>query len=125
MNKVSINGKTYTAPDGCSISVVNNKVYIDGKLTEDFSDWKEKNIEINVEGNCNELRTDAGNVTIKGNVEGDVKTDCGNINISGDVKGDVESDCGNINASNILGKVETDCGNISTGSFIKNMFKHL
>ena len=27
MNKVSINGRTYTAPDGCSVSVVGNKVY--------------------------------------------------------------------------------------------------
>ena len=32
MNTVTINGKTYSAPDGCSMSVINNKVYVDGKL---------------------------------------------------------------------------------------------
>ena len=112
MNKVSINGKTYTAPDGVSVSVVNNKVYFNGKLAEDFNDWKEKNIEIKIEGNCNKVTADAGNITVNGNVEGDVSADAGNINIKGDVKGNVEADCGNISANHINGNVRTDCGNI-------------
>ena len=87
MNKVNINGKTYTAPDGCSVSVINNKVYFNGKLAEDFNDWKEKNIEIKVEGNCKEVKADAGNITVEGNVEGDIKCDTiESINIKGSCK---------------------------------------
>lgn len=119
MNKVTINGKSYTAPDGCSISVVNNKVYVDGKLLENFNDWKEKNIEIKVEGNCKEVKADAGNITIGGNVEGDASSDAGNITIRGDVKGNAKTDCGNIKAHHIFGNVSTDCGNINGNTYMK------
>ena len=123
MNTVNINGRKYTAPDGVSISVINNKVYFDGKLAEDFNDWKEKKIEIIVEGNCKELKADTGNITINGNVEGDVTADTGNIIVKNNVQGNVTSDCGNVNAHHIFGNVTTDCGNISgsskVGSFIE------
>ena len=113
MNKVNINGKTYTAPDGCSVSVINNKVYFNGKLAEDFNDWKEKNIEIKVEGNCKEVKADAGNITVEGNVEGDIKCDTiESIN--------TKTDCGNIKAHHIFGNANTDCGNINGASKICN-----
>ena len=113
MNKVTINGKTYTAPDGCSINVINNKAYVNGKLLEDFNDWKEKNIEIKVEGNCNEVKADAANITVGGNVEGNVSSDAGNITIRGDIKGDAKTDCGNIKSHHIFGNASTDCGNVN------------
>ena len=112
MNKVSINGKTYTAPDGCSVSVINNKVYFNGKLAEDFNDWKEKNIEIKIEGNCNEVKADAGNINVNGDVNGNASSDAGNITVKGNVKGNAITDCGNIKAHHIFGKASTDCGNI-------------
>lgn len=116
MNKVTINGKTYTAPGGCSVSVINNKVYFNGKLAEDFNDWKEKNIEIKVEGNCKEVKVDAGNITVEGNVEGDASSDAGNITVRGDVKGNAKTDCGHIKAKQIFGNATTDCGNIRGAS---------
>ena len=58
MNKVYVNGKKYILPNG-SVSVVNNKVYWNGKLVEDCYLLKEKII----------------NITIEGNVEGDIKCD--------------------------------------------------
>lgn len=126
MNTVNVNGKTYNAPDGCSVSVINNKVYFNGKLAEDFNDWKEKNIEIKVEGNCKEVKVDAGNINIKGNVEGNVNTDAGNISIEGDVIGNVTADCGNISANHISGNATTDCGNIGRNSiFSKIIEKYL
>jgi len=128
MNKVIINGKTYTAPDGCSISVINNKAYVNGKLLENFNDWKEKNIEIKVEGNCKEVKADVGNITISGNVEGNASSDAGNITIRGDVKGNAKTDCGNIKAHHIFGNASTDCGNVngnmrisSFGNFSSNI----
>ena len=126
MNVVNINGKIYSAPDNCVVSVKNNKVYFNGKLAEDFNDWKEKNIKIVVEGNCKEVKADAGNITIEGNVEGNVNADASNISIEGDVKGNVTADCGNISANYIAGNVSTDCGNIGKNSiFSKIIQKYL
>lgn len=126
MNVVNINGKTYTAPDGCNVSVINNKVYFNDKLVEVFNDWKKKNIKIIVEGNCKEVKADTGNITIKGNVEGNVNTDAGNISIEGDVKGNVTTDCGNISANHITGQISTYCGNVGRNSiFSKIIQKYL
>lgn len=121
MNKVNINGKTYSAPDGVSVSVINGKVYFNGKLQENLNDWKEKNIEIIVEGDCKEVKADVGNITIKGSVEGNVNADTGNIRIEGDVQGNVTTDMGNISAAHIAGNATTDCGNISKGSFFSKI----
>lgn len=126
MNTVNINGKIYSAPDNCVVSVKDNKVYFSGKLQENLNDWKEKNIEIIVCGNCKEVKADAGNINIKGNVEGNVNADAGNISIEGDVRGNVTADCGNISANHISGNVSTDCGNIGHNSiFSKIIQKYL
>ena len=120
MNKVNINGRTYTAPDGCSVSVINNKVYFNGKLAEDFNDWKEKNIEIKIEGNCTEVKADAGNITIEGNVEGDASSDAGNIKIRGDVKGNAQTDCGNIRGAQNVNSL--NIGNGWLNNIIEKIF---
>jgi len=120
MNKVSINGKTYTAPDGVSVSVINGKVYFDGKLVENLNDWKETKIEITIEGNCKEVKCDSGNINVNGNVEGDVTADTGNINVRGDIKGNVTTDTGNIKSHHIFGNASTDIGNINGVSNIHN-----
>ena len=70
MNTVYVNDKKYTLPNG-SVSVVNNKVYWNGILVEDCDLFKEKII----------------NITIEGNVEGDIKCDTiESINIKGSCK---------------------------------------
>ena len=56
MNTAYVNGKKYILPNG-SVSVVNNKVYWNGILVEDCDLFKEKTI----------------NITIEGNIEGDIK----------------------------------------------------
>lgn len=123
MNKVTVNGKTYTAPDGCSVSVINNKVYFNSKLAEDFNDWKEKNIEIKVEGNCAEVRTDTGDITIEGNVDGNVSSNVGDIKVRGDVKGNVSTNCGDISSHHIFGNSSTNCGDTIGDGFISGLLK--
>lgn len=126
MSTVNINGKNYEVPNGCSVSVINNKVYFNGKLAEDFNDWKEKKIEITIVGDCEEIKVDAGNVTVKGSVKGNVNADAGNISVEGDIRGNVTADCGNISANYIAGNVSTDCGNIGKNSvFSKIIQKYL
>lgn len=126
MSTVNVNGKTYEFPNGCSVSVKNGKVYFEGKLADDFKNLKDKKIEIIVCGNCKEVKADAGNITVKGNVEGNVVSDAGNISIEGDVRGNVTAECGNISAYHISGNVSTDCGNIGHNSiFSKIIQKYL
>ena len=135
MNTVNINGKTYTAPDGVSVSVINGKVYFNGKLQEDFKDYKEKKIEIIIEGNCKEIKCDTGNITVKGNVEGNITADTGNIDVKGDIRGNVTTDCGNIKSHYIFGNVSTDIGiingsnksyrKVKSNNWLKEMFEDI
>ena len=129
MNKVCVNGRTYTAPDGCSINVINNKVYANGKLIEDCNKCKEKKIEIKIEGNCGNVEVDAADLTVNGNIEGNVEVDAGNITCRGDIRGDVSVDAGNISCHHIFGNTEVDCGivkgnnsmNFNSGGWFNNI----
>lgn len=70
MNTVYVNDNKYTLPNG-SFHIINNKVYWNGFLVEDCNFFKEKII----------------NITIEGNVEGDIKCDTiESINIKGSCK---------------------------------------
>ena len=120
MNKVCVNGRTYTAPDGCSVSVINDKVYFNGKLQEDFKDYKERKIEIIIEGNCKEIKCDTGNITVKVNVESNITADTGNIYVKGDIRGNVTTDCDNIRSHHIFGNASTDIGIINGHKSISN-----
>ena len=126
MNTVNVNGKTYEVPNGCSVSVINGKIYFDGKLADDFKNWKDKKIEITIVGDCEEVKVDAGNVTVKGSVKGNVSVDAGDISVEGDIRGNVSADCGDISANYIAGNATTDCGNIGRNSiFSKIIQKYL
>lgn len=121
MNTITINDKTYSAPDGCSINVINmniinNKVYVNGKLFEDCNTDNSKKIEIKIEGNCSNVNVDAANLTINGNVDGKVAVDAGNITCNGDIKGDVKCDCGKISCNNIFGNTDVDCGVVKSST---------
>lgn len=89
---VIINGKTYR---GKNISVINNKVVIDGK--EITSGNETLNIEVS--GNVDKINC-SGHVVVKGN-SGSI--DCGgSVIVSGDVHGNI--DCGgSCNCRNISG----------------------
>ena len=121
MNTITINDKTYSAPDGCSINVINmniinNKVYVNGKLFEDCNADNSKKIKIKIEGNCGNVNVDAANLTINGNVDGKVSVDAGNITCNGDIKGDVKCDCGKISCNNIFGNTDVDCGIVKSST---------
>ena len=121
MNTITINDKTYSAPDGCGINVINmnvinNKVYVNGKLFEDSNTDNSKKIEIKIEGNYSNVNVDAANLTINGNVDGKVSVDAGNITCNGDIKGDVKCDCGKISCNNIFGNTDVDCGVVKSST---------
>ena len=105
---IIINGKSYS---GSNLTISNNKVIIDGVVVGDDDS---KIINIKVEGNINSLIVDNCN---KLEIVGDchnVSSKNGNISIKGNVENNVENKNGNIVAKNIAGNATTKNGNITS-----------
>lgn len=90
-NKAIVNGVKIDIPEGASVSIRNNKVFINGE------EYKSKELEnkefanIIVNGNAGNISCD-NSVEVKGDVKGDIS--CGNsVKIDKNVIGDI--DCGN------------------------------
>ena len=94
--------------EGNSISIINNKIFVDGKEIE----TEEKVINIIVEGNLDKLEVDCCNSIKVNGVTKDIEVSNGNIAISGDVKGNVNNINGNIIAKVINGNCKTTNGDI-------------
>lgn len=87
MNKITINGKTISTPDSSSVSVINNRLIVNGKVVEDLQQYETKNIEITINGDCRDIET-TGNVIVQGNCK---DIDCnGNVTCYGDINGDID-----------------------------------
>ena len=94
--------------EGNSVSIINNKIFVDGKEIE----TEEKVINIIVEGNLDKLEVDCCNSIKVNGVTKDVEVSNGNITINGDVKGNVNNINGNIIAKAINGNCKTINGDI-------------
>lgn len=109
MSTVTINGQTFTSHGG-SISIINGEVTIDG--VKQTGDKLKGVVKVEITGDPLNVTIDAP-VTIRGNVNGDVKAD-GPVTC-GDVGGDVEAD-GPVTCGNVQGNVEADgpctCGDV-------------
>lgn len=90
-----------------TISINNGKIYVNGKLREDF---KSPSIEIKIEGNVANVRTGSGDVSIIGDVSA-INTASGDVACK-DVKGSVLTMSGNVTCGNVDGNVSTMSGNI-------------
>ena len=77
--------------EGNNVSIINNKIFVDGKEIE----TEEKVINIIVEGNLDKLEVDCCNSIKVNGVTKDIEVSNGNIAISGDVKGNVNNINGN------------------------------
>jgi hypothetical protein len=97
MTTARVNGTVITVPSGCSVSVVNNEVYVNGVRYE--PDLSTRELKIVVEGSVGELKVDRGSVHVSGDVAGSVN--CG----------------GSLNAHTIVGNVDAGgsvkCGAVS------------
>ena len=106
VKSIEINGHKIHNPVG-DVSINGNNITI-GTRTITVTD---KVINITVNGDV--ISTCKGhNITVKGDVDGDVECSAGNVEIGGDVMGDVETRAGNITVKgDVMGDVETQCGN--------------
>lgn len=103
---IVINGRKFS---GKSVSITNGKIVIDGKPVD--SDISEKEINVTIEGNCENVENGSGYITVKGDVLGFVRAGSGNINC-GDVKGSVSTGSGDVKCGKVEGGVSTGSGDI-------------
>lgn len=107
-----INGKIIRNITGSVITFERGKMYVDGKLLEDFEQSDEKVFNITINGSVEKVTIDVcSSLTVKGNA-GKVKTGSGSITVGGDVMGDVSTGSGRVECGNVAGDVSTGSGNV-------------
>lgn len=100
MNKVVINGKSYEVPNG-NISIIGNKIYVDGKEFTEEMEKDSKIVDVIVYGNVSKIDCQ-GSVEVKGNAE---NINCGgSCSVNKDVAGDVSAG-GSVRCNNVKGTV--------------------
>ena len=104
---ININGKKYEVEGSGDVSIKNGQVFVDGKPINTPS--TEKQINISIQGNVQNLKVDEGDVQIEGVVLGNV--DCGGSFIGSSVGGDV--DCGGSAQCTSVG------GNVDAGGSVQ------
>jgi hypothetical protein len=109
--QINVNGKTFEVPDGSSINVINDNVYVNGEIyTGPGQETKDFKIEIT--GGLAHLSVVRGNVTVNGNTE---QINCGgSVSVTGSVTGNVDAG-GSVNCGNISGDVDAG-GSVNCGS---------
>ena len=85
--KIIIDGKTTIV--GRSISINNNKIYVDGKLYTDNEQFKEGYVlgNITIQGNVQSINC-SGDVVVNGTVNGNISTS-GDVTVRGTHNGDI------------------------------------
>lgn len=107
MSRININNRTYS---GNSVVITNGKVIVDGK--DVTPEKNEREINIIIEGNIDDLNVDACNkLSVNGNV-GSVKTLSGDVDVDGYVSGSVSTMSGDVDCGNVNGSVSTMSGDI-------------
>lgn len=107
MAHININGRSYS---GRSVNIINGKVFVNG-VEADTADAKEVKIAIN--GPVESLQCDAANqIAVIGNV-GTIKTQSGDVEVRGNVTGGIQTMSGDVEAKTIHGPVSTMSGDIT------------
>lgn len=110
--RVLVNGDSFNVTAGGDVNINGNRVTIGGKTVQADGPV----IKITVEGDVEKVYCDGGDVTVNGNVGGDVDVSAGNVTVGGDVNGDIDTSAGNIKVSgNVAGDIDCSCGNITVG----------
>ena len=122
MAQVIVNGSVI---NGDNIEISKNNVKVDGvdysfevdKLgIQIIGDVKSLNIKacntVKIEGSCELVDTLSGDVTVDGNVNGNVNTKSGDVSVKGDVKQSVKTMSGDVEATMIMGSTSTMSGDI-------------
>lgn len=104
---VTINGKSYS---GKNVTINNGNILIDGKPVG--NDVSTPDIYITIQGSIDSLQVDSCNsLKVKGDC-GTVKSSAGDITISGNVSGDVNTTSGDVRCGYVSGSVSSMSGDV-------------
>lgn len=111
MNTIVINGQTITT-NGRNVTIINNKVLVDGKEISDLNKIAGKEINITIDGDVGKLEIDyCTKVQVNGNTQ-NVKTTSGDVDVTGDVNGSIQTMSGDVDCGNVGGNISTMNGDI-------------
>lgn len=110
---ISIDGKCYSdIPSNCDFHTTDKGAFCGDTPLAEFTKDK-KQINIIIHGDVSSI-SGSNSVNVTGNVE-KISTVNGNVTVSGDISGDVKTVNGNIKAKEIKGNTSTINGNIPEG----------
>jgi len=97
---------------GNSINMSNGKIVVDGKVIKDGIN--NCTIDVTVEGDCHDITTSNGDITVHGNIKNNVKTTNGDIAARNGIGGNVTTNNGDVDCvGSINGNVSTNMGDIT------------
>lgn len=115
MGTINVNGKTVNVPDGCTISVINGTVYVNGKAWEDQGEKLVGRVTLDITGTPLEIKVEHGDVNIAHSVGGNVDAG-GSVTVGGMVGGSVDAG-GSVTCGDVHGDVDAGgsvkCGKVS------------
>jgi cytoskeletal protein CcmA (bactofilin family) len=108
--KIVVNGTTVEVPDGSNVSVIGDQVIVNNGEGIKFSG----NLKIEVIGGLINLKTERGDVSVQGDIAGDI-TAAGDVSVGGKVGGNVDSS-GDVICADVGGNVDASgdvkCGDV-------------
>lgn len=111
--KTTVNGRTITLT-GRNVVINDGELWVDGVKVEDDTDDDRKVVyrDVIVEGNCDSVQTDSGNVSVRVD-SGSINTLSGDVTVHGDVDGNVKTMSGDVECGSVSGSVGTMSGDVS------------
>jgi hypothetical protein len=111
INKINVNGKTYTLPSG-NISITNGIVKVNGKTVDlEDSNLRVSVAQITITGNTGDIECSTADVIVNGESKS-ITTTTGDVSVGGNVSGDVRATTGSITAYSIHGQCRTTTGDV-------------
>ena len=120
MGKVNVNGKSYDIPDGCCVTINSGGITVNGQSITEFGKIESKIVNVVVEGDVHSISTSSADITVKGNVIGNVTTASGDVTIHKDVGGSVTTASGDVECGSVHGSVTSQSGDVE---YKKSLFK--
>lgn len=129
LSRIVVNGRVITNTGGGVVEIYDGKVMVNGKPVEDLNSLPDKVVNItidgdveslhvdccstlSVDGNVKTLKSGSGDVTVSGNVSGNISTGSGDVNCCNVEEGDVTTGSGDVHCIKVGGRVSTGSGDI-------------
>ena len=112
---VQVNGETYTFDGAKNVSVINGKIFVDGKEVEHKASGPTINVTVTIHGDVGSVETNSSDVTVNGNVTGPIQTTSGQVGVTGN-SGSINTTSGDVDVKKgVEGPIVTTSGDVKIG----------